>query len=179
MMMLAALLASAAPVAAQPTSIGCIVDKLGSESIARIGGRVVTAIDTKQPLDTALDLDRDALIAARNTCRDANKWSVAQVDTAVSYLKASAALVGSEAALQGDGIDATAFRGGYDGLSEADHASMVGGKSPNPAVKAAVDRLAAMSKATGLAHDAVVRHVTIYFSARSALDYYPTQFAGG
>jgi sarcosine oxidase gamma subunit len=174
MILFAALLA-----AGQSTTIGCVVDKLGTESITRIGGRLVSAVDSSAPVETALDQDRESLIAARNECREKNKWTQEQTDIAISYVSASAALTGSEAALGREGIDAATLRGGYTGLPVGDRMTLVGGNTASAAVKAAIARLAAGSSATGAAHETVVRHVTIYFSARAALDIYPTQFAGG
>ena len=174
-MLLAVLLAAAA----QPSSVGCIADRMGGESVARIGDRVVKAVDAGASPDAAFDADRDALIAARNACRASNKWTSDQTDMAISYLRAAVSLAGAETALRADGFDVGSIRAGYDALGDADRGSMVGGKSPTAAVKAAIDRVASGSKATGPGHLAVVRHVMIYFSARAALEHYPAQFTGG
>lgn len=148
--------------------IGCIEAKLGAAAMERIGDGVVAAADKGDSLATALDTDRDALLAARQTCRTAGNWSPAAVQTAVSYTQGRATKLGAEAALRRDGLDAAKFATAYAALPVDDRRSLI--------EKASAGALTAVTKATTSAHTR--RHVLLFYSALAAIEFYPAEFAG-
>jgi hypothetical protein len=163
--------------AADAGSIKCIETRLGSESLARIGTRVIAALDAGQSLDTSLDADRDAVIAARNACRDANKWSPAATDMALSYTKAAAALIGGEAAVKADGLDPVALKAAYLGLATADRRSLSVGQPMTDAARSAINGAAgALKNPDAAARTKVMRHLVVYFASLSGREFYPAEF---
>lgn len=172
----AAIGCAAVPNAARAAGdIGCIEARLGPAAIDRIGDRVVAASDAGASFDGALDLDREALIAARDMCRRANGWSNGATDLAVSYMKARASRAGADRAVRGDGLDPVALAGRYAALGAADRRSIGSAAITRPAI-------AAIRGAAGVTADAAVltrrlHHITILFAALSAIEFYPGEFA--
>jgi hypothetical protein len=164
--------------AADAGSLNCIETRLGSESMARIGTRVIAAVDTGEPLDTSLDLDREAVIAARNACRTANKWSNAATETAMSYTKAGASLIGGEAAVKADGLDPVALKAIYAALAIDDRRSASLAPPLTKAALTVITNAAAGAKpADTAARSRVLRHVIAYFASLSGREFYPAEFA--
>jgi hypothetical protein len=164
--------------AADAGSLNCIETRLGADSITRIGTRVVAALDAGESLDTSLDADRDAVIAARNSCRDANKWSPAATDTAMSYAKAAASLIGGEAAVKADALDSTVLKASYAALALDDRRSLSLGQPMTKVALAVIANAAAGAKtADNAARTRVMRHVIVYFASLSGREFYPAEFA--
>jgi len=153
--------------AAASGDIGCIEARLGVTAMQRIGDGVVAAADKGGNPATALDTDRDALLAARQACRTAGNWSPAAVQTAVSYTQGRATKLGAEAALRSDGLDANKLTAAYAALSVEDRRSLT--------EKASARALAAVTTATKSAP--VRRHVLLFYSALAAIEFYPAEFA--
>ncbi|WP_287978548.1 hypothetical protein [Sphingomonas sp.] len=147
--------------------IGCIEGKLGATAMQRIGDGVVAAADKGGNPASALDADREALIAARAACRTAGNWSPTAIQIAVSYTQARATRLGAEAALRKDGLDATKFAAAYAALPVPDRKSLI--------EKASSGALAAVTSTS--AQPRVRRHVLLYFSALAAIEFYPAEFA--
>jgi len=147
--------------------IGCIEAKLGATAMQRIGDGVVAAADKGDNPATALDTDRDALLAARQTCRTAANWSPAAVQVAVSYTQGRATKLGAEAALRSDGLDANKLAAAYAMLPVEDRRSLT--------EKASGRALAAVTTATKSAP--IRRHVLLFYSALAAIEFYPAEFA--
>lgn len=172
-----ALMAIASPaMAAAPESIACVETRLGSDSMARIGAQVIAALDAGKSLDTSLDMDRDAVIAARNACRDANKWSSQATDTALSYAKAGAALIGGEAAVRADGLDPAALKARYAALVAEDRRSLSAAPMTSPAL-AAITAAAGAKAVDNGGRSRIMRHVIVYFASLSGREFYPADFA--
>ena len=133
----------------------------------RIGDGVVAAADKGGDPARALDMDRDALLAARGACSAAGNWSPEAIAVAVSYTQARATGRGAEAALRGDGLQMTGLAAAYAALAAADRRSLLGKASPTA--------LAAVRNAT--ASPRARRHVLLYFSALAANEFYPAEFA--
>lgn len=148
--------------------IGCIEAKLGATAMQRIGDGVVAAADKGGNPASALDTDRDALLAARQACRSAGNWSPAAVQVAVSYTQGKATKLGAEAALRSDGLDAAKLAATYAALPIQDRKSLI--EKASPAALAAMTNAAAQPR--------VRRHVLLYFSALAAIEFYPAEFAG-
>jgi hypothetical protein len=164
--------------AADAGSLNCIEAKLGNDSMARIGTRVIAALDAGQPLDTSLDTDRDAVIAARNSCRDSNRWSPAATDTAMSYAKAGASLIGGEVAVRADGLDSATLKASYAALALDDRRSLSLGQPMTKSALTAIASAAALAKtADNAARTRVMRHVIVYFASLSGREFYPAEFA--
>lgn len=157
-----------APAWAASGDVGCIAARLGPAALQRIGDGVVRAVDGAGDPARALDEDRATLIAARDACRAAARWSSDAVRAATSYMQAEATRIGAEAALRRDRVDPAALAGAYRGLAAADRRSFLDALSP--AALAAVD--AASSQPP------VRRHVLLYFAALAGLELYPAEFAG-
>jgi len=153
--------------AAASGDIGCIEARLGVTAMQRIGDGVVAAADKGGNPATALDTDRDALLAARQACRTAGNWSPAAVQAAVSYTQGRATKLGAEAALRSDGLDANKLTAAYAALSVEDRRSLT--------EKASARALAAVTTATKSAP--VRRHVLLFYSALAAIEFYPAEFA--
>jgi len=147
--------------------IGCIEAKLGATAMQRIGDGVVAAADKGSNPASALDTDRDALIAARAACRTAGNWSPTAVEVAVSYTQARATRLGAEAALKRDGLAAPKLAAAYAALPVEDRKSLI--------EKASSGALAAITSAAG--QPRARRHVLLYFSALAAIEFYPGEFA--
>lgn len=147
--------------------IGCIEGKLGPTAMQRIGDGVVAAADKGGNPSSALDADRDALIAARAACRTAGNWSPTAVQVAVSYTQARATRLGAETGLRNDGLDVAKLAAVYAALSVEDRKSLI--------EKASSGALAAVTSAS--AQPRVRRHVLLYFSALAAIEFYPAEFA--
>lgn len=147
--------------------IGCIEAKLGSTAMQRIGDGVVAAADKGDNPAAALDADREALLAARQSCRTAGNWSPAAVQVAVSYTQGRATKLGAEAALRSDGLDANTLAAAYAALPVEDRRSLT--------EKASARALAAVTNTTKSA--SVRRHVLLFYSALAAIEFYPAEFA--
>jgi hypothetical protein len=147
--------------------IGCIEAKLGPTAMQRIGDGVVAAADKGGNPASALDTDRDALLAARQACRTAGSWSPAAVQVAVSYTQGRATKLGAEAALRSDGLDANKLAAAYAALPAEDRRSLIEKVSPRA--------LAAVTSATK--SPPVRRHVLLFYSALAAIEFYPAEFA--
>ena len=106
-------------------SIGCIEAKIGPAAMQRIGDGVVTAADAGKDPSSALDADRDALIAARDACRTANSWSTDATQAAVSYAQARATKLGAKSALRRDGLDPAKLSASYAALPVQDRKSLI------------------------------------------------------
>jgi hypothetical protein len=148
--------------------IGCIEAKLGTTAMQRIGDGVVAAADKGGNPATALDTDRDALLAARQACRTAGNWSPTAVQAAVSYTQGKATKLGAEAALRNDGLDAGRLATAYAALPAEDRMSLI--------EKASSGALTAVTTATKSAQGR--RHVLLFYSALAAIEFYPAEFAG-
>lgn len=148
--------------------IGCIEVKLGAAAMQRIGDGVVAAADKGGNPASALDADRDALIAARAACRAAGNWSPSAVQTAVSYTQGRATKLGAEAALRRDGLDAAKLVTAYAALPIQDRKSLIEQASPGA--------LAAVTTETSNARTR--RHLLLFYSALAAIEFYPAEFAG-
>lgn len=166
-LLIAAALLMPGTAAAASGDIGCIEAKLGVTAMQRIGDGVVAAADKGGNPATALDTDRDALLAARQACRTAGNWSPAAVQTAVSYTQGRATKLGAEAALRSDGLDANKLTAAYAALSVEDRRSLT--------EKASARALAVVTTATKSAP--VRRHVLLFYSALAAIEFYPAEFA--
>lgn len=147
--------------------IGCIEAKLGSTAMQRIGDGVVAAADKGDNPAAALDADREALLAARQSCRTAGNWSPAAVQVAVSYTQGRATKLGAEAALRSDGLDANTLAAAYAALPVEDRRSLT--------EKASARALAAVTNTAKSA--SVRRHVLLFYSALAAFEFYPAEFA--
>ncbi|QDZ07618.1 hypothetical protein FPZ24_09050 [Sphingomonas panacisoli] len=147
--------------------IGCIEAKLGPDAMQRIGNNVVAAADKGGDAATALDADREALIAARDNCRTANNWSPDAVQAAVSYTQGRATKLGAESAIKSDGLDAAKLAASYAALPAGDRKSLVAKASPGAV--GAVTAAGANAKQR--------RHVLLYFAALAAIEFYPADFA--
>ena len=147
--------------------IGCIEAKLGPSAMARIGSGVVAAADKGTNPSSALDADRDALLAARGACSSASNWSPSAIQAAVSYTQARATKLGAEAALRDDGLDASKLVAAYAALPVLDRKSLIEKASPGA--------IAAVRAAAG--QPGARRHVLLYFSALAAIEFYPAEFA--
>ena len=165
-------LAASPALAADAARIGCVETTLGAAPVARIGERIIAAADAGTSLDAALDGDREAVIAARDACRKANGWSNDATDVAVSYLRARAAALGARAAIARDGLSVADVEATYTALPEAARRSFTGGKGLDPAARAAISSVRQAATVP-----AVRRHVTILYSALSAIEFYPGDFA--
>ncbi|WP_066826693.1 hypothetical protein [Sphingomonas mali] len=148
--------------------IGCIEAKLGPTAMQRIGNGVVAAADKGENPAAALDVDRDALLAARQACRASSSWSPAAVQVAVSYTQGRATKLGAETALRGDGLDAAKLAAAYAALPTQDRKSLIEKASPGA--------LAGVTAATNSAR--ARRHVLLFYSALAAIEFYPAEFAG-
>jgi hypothetical protein len=148
--------------------IGCIEAKLGAAAMQRIGDGVVAAADKGGNPASALDTDRDALIAARAACRTAGNWSPSAVQTAVSYTQGRATKLGAEAALRRDGLDVAKLATAYAALPIQDRKSLIEQASPGA--------LAAVTTETSNARTR--RHLLLFYSALAAIEFYPAEFAG-
>ena len=164
-----ATLIAAAPVAlwlalgtawAASGDIGCIEAKLGAAAMQRIGANVVAAADKNGDPARVLDVDRDALIAARSACRAAANWSPDAVQTAVSYTQARATKLGAEMALKAEGLDPARLSDAYAALPLSDRKTLVG--APSAGAKAAVNAVAPGQRQR--------LHVQLLFAALSAID---------
>lgn len=153
---------------AAPGDIGCIEAKLGAAAMQRIGDGVVAAADKGGNPASALDADRDALIAARAACRTAGNWSPTAVQTAVSYTQGRATKLGAEAALRRDGLDAAKLATAYAALPIQDRKSLIEKASPGA--------LTAITAVTSNAR--MRRHLLLFYSALAAIEFYPAEFAG-
>jgi hypothetical protein len=149
--------------------IGCIEAKLGPTAMQRIGDGVVAAADKGGNPASALDADRDALLAARQACRTSGNWSPDVVQAAVSYTQGKATKLGAEAALRSDGLDAAKLAAAYAALPTQDRKSLI--EKASSGALAAVVRAATQPRAR--------RHVLLYFSALAAVEFYPAEFAAG
>lgn len=147
--------------------IGCIETKLGPSAMQRIGDGVVIAAEKGGNPASALDTDRDALLAARQACRAAGNWSPDAVQAAVSYTQGKATKLGAEAALRNDGLDVTKLATAYAALALQDRKSLI--EKASSGALAAVTRTAVQPRAR--------RHVLLYFSALAAIEFYPAEFA--
>ncbi|MBW8841061.1 MAG: hypothetical protein JF608_04475 [Sphingomonadales bacterium] len=147
--------------------IGCIETKLGATAMQRIGDGVVAAADKGGNPAAALDIDRDALLAARQACRTAANWSPDAVQTAVSYTQGKATKLGAEAALRNDGLDAAKLAAAYAALAVDDRRSLIG--------KASSGALTAVTAATKSTQ--ARRHVLLFYSGLAAIEFYPAEFA--
>jgi hypothetical protein len=148
--------------------IGCIETKLGPEAMQRIGDGVVAAADKGSDPSSALDTDREGLIAARNACRAASNWSPDATQAAISYTQARATKLGADSALKRDGLDPNKIAASYAALPVADRQSLVAKAS-----KGAVNAILASSP-----RPAMRNHVLLLFSALAAIEFYPADFAG-
>lgn len=146
--------------------IGCIETKLGPAAMQRIGNGVVAAADTGYDPARALDPDRDALIDARQKCRNVGNWSADATLAAVSYTQARATRLGAESALKRDGLDPARLSTVYAALPVADRRSL--------AAKASPGALTAVRTATARAE--ARRHVLLYFAALAGIEFYPGDF---
>lgn len=166
----AALVAAALPhiAAAATGDIGCIETKLGAATMARIGDGVIAAIDKGGDPGASLDMDREALIAARDTCVRENKWSAAASQVAISYTQARATRVGVEKALLKESVGLTALNATYSSLPTADRQSLIAKMSPSA--------LAAIKAASG-GNASRRRHIALYFASLSGFEFYPADFA--
>jgi hypothetical protein len=167
MLLIAAALLAPGTARAASGDIACIEAKLGATAMQRIGDGVVAAADKGGNLASALDADRDALLAARQDCRTAGNWSPTAVQAAVSYTQGKATKLGAEAALRNDGLDATKLAAGYAALPTEDRKSLI--------EKASTGALAAVTSAA--TQPRARRHVLLYFSALAAIEFYPVEFA--
>ena len=147
--------------------IGCIETKLGSTAMQRIGDGVVAAADNGTDPGRTLDADREALIAARDTCRTAGNWSSAAVQAAVSYTQGRATRLGAESALAADRLDTTKLAASYAALPLADRKSLT--------AKVSAGALRAITAAA--ASPSQRRHVLLYFASLAAVEFYPADFA--
>jgi len=166
-LLIAATLLAPSTASAASGDIGCIETKLGPTPMQRIGDGVVAAADKGANPAAALDTDRDALLAARQSCRAASNWSPTAVQAAVSYTQGRATKLGAEAALRSDGVDATKLAATYAGLPAQDRKSLI--------EKASSGALAAVTSAT--VQPRARRHVLLYFAALAAIEFYPAEFA--
>ena len=167
MLLIAAALFAPGTAWAASGDIGCIEAKLGPAAMQRIGDGVVAAADKGGNPATALDTDRDALLAARQACRTGGNWSPTAVQTAVSYTQGRATKLGAEAALRNDQLDATKLAAAYAALPAQDRKSLI--------AKASSGALAAVTSAT--TRPSARRHVLLYFAALAAIEFYPAEFA--
>ena len=165
--LIAAALLTPGTASAASGDIGCIEAKLGSTAMQRIGDGVVAAADKGDNPAAALDADREALLAARQSCRTAGNWSPAAVQVAVSYTQGRATKLGAEAALRSDGLDANTLAAAYAALPVEDRRSLT--------EKASARALAAVTNTTKSA--SVRRHVLLFYSALAAIEFYPAEFA--
>ena len=165
--LIAAALLTPGTASAASGDIGCIEAKLGSTAMQRIGDGVVAAADKGDNPAAALDADREALLAARQSCRTAGNWSPAAVQVAVSYTQGRATKLGAEAALRSDGLDANTLAAAYAALPVEDRRSLT--------EKASARALAAVTKTAKSA--SVRRHVLLFYSALAAIEFYPAEFA--
>lgn len=147
--------------------IGCIEARLGATAMQRIGDGVVAAADKGGNPASALDTDREALIAARAACRTAGNWSPSAIQAAVSYTQARATRLGAETALRNDGLDPARLAAAYAALPTEDRKSLI--------EKASSGAIAAVTNAAG--QPRARRHVLLYFSALAAIEFYPAEFA--
>lgn len=147
--------------------ISCIESKLGSAAMRRVGDGVVAAVDEGSDPSRSLDIDRDALLAARDACRLAGNWSPDAAQIAVSYTQGRATKMGSEAALKADGLDPVKLATSYAALPIQDRKSLIAKASPGAlnAVTIAAPQLRTR------------RHVLLYFAALAATEFYPQDFA--
>jgi len=174
---LAALAAFAAPGAAfAATDIGCIAGKLGPETMARIGDKVVALSDKIQPFDSALDDDREALIAARDACRQSNGWSNEATALAINYFKSDVVRVGAERALAGDGFSMASLKARYQAMADIDRKSLTSGREMSATVKNVLIALVGTVKLDEERRPIVARRLTLFFAALSALEFYPAEF---
>lgn len=157
--------------------INCIATKLDPSVVVRIGDGVVALSDKAQPFDASLDADRDAVIAARDACRKANKWSNDAADLAMGYFKAGAVVIGAERALVGDGFSLDALKTAYAAMSVADRKSIIIGPQITNVAMDTVIRLVDASKPDPAKRDRLLRRMTIYFGSMSAIEFYPAEFA--
>lgn len=155
------------PTWAASGDIGCIEAKLGPAAMQRIGANVVAAADKRGDPARVLDVDRDALIAARSACRTAANWSPDAVQTAVSYTQARATKLGAEMALKADGLDPARLSGVYAALPLSDRKTLV--DAPSSGAKAALNAVAPDQRQRV--------HVQLLFAALSAIEFYPQDFA--
>lgn len=146
--------------------IDCIEAKLGPVAMQRIGDGVVTAADKGGSPSTALDADRDALLAARQACRTAGNWSPSAIQAAVSYTQGRATKLGAEAALKADRLDPTRLAVAYAALPVQDRRSLI--------AKASSGAIAAVT--TAALQPRARRHVLLYFAALAAIEFYPADF---
>jgi hypothetical protein len=175
---LALTIAATPAIAADAGSLTCIESRLGGDSMARIGTRLIAALDAGESPDTSLDVDREAVITARNSCREANKWSNDATDTALSYTKAGASLIGGETAVKADGIDPVLLKAAYAGLATTDRRSLSLGQPMTKTALAAITSATAGTKSTDTtAQTRMTRHAIIYLASISAREFYPAQFA--
>ncbi len=147
--------------------IGCIEAKLGPAAMQRIGARVVAAVEAGKAGDPIAD-DRDALLAARAACQDANGWSGNATQLAVSYALATATRQGAEPVLKRNGFDPVALATRYSAMAAVDRRSMVDGDPSNKA-KDAVAVAAVDPKRKYL--------VMLWFSTLAALEFDKADFA--
>jgi len=147
--------------------ISCIEAKLGPTTMQRIGDGVVAAAESSGDPASALDGDRDALLAARQACRVAGNWSPEAVQAATSYTQARATRLGAESAIRRDGLDAAKLADGYAALSVEDRKSLTARAS-----RTAIGVITA-AVPSGNAR----RHVLLYFAALAGIEFYPVEFA--
>lgn len=147
--------------------IGCIEAKLGAAAMQRIGDRVVSVVEKGNAGDPIAG-DRDALLAAREACRQADGWSSGATQLAVSYALASATRLGAEPALKRNGFDPAALTAQYAAMAAVDRRSLVNG-GPSDKAKGAVAVAAADPKRKYL--------VMLWFSTLAALEFDKADFS--
>ncbi|WP_375397292.1 hypothetical protein [uncultured Sphingomonas sp.] len=172
-----ALLVSVQPAAAADvTTIGCIEARLGPAAMTRIGGRLIAAIDAGGSYDGALDLDRDALTAARDGCRADNRWTERATALADSFTQARAARIGADSVLRTDGFDPLVLAAAFATLAPADRHSLTGSDRMTDAVLAKIATLVSAPPVTPATRDAAIRHIVTLFASLSGIEYYPQDF---
>ena len=147
--------------------IGCIEAKLGPTIMQRIGDNVVAAADAGGDAARALDVDREALLAARDGCRTANNWSSDAVQAAVSYTQGRATKLGAESAIKADGLDIANLAAIYAASPITDRKSLIAKASPGAITTVTAAGIGAKQR----------RHVLLYFAALAAIEFYPADFA--
>ena len=147
--------------------IGCIETKLGPAAMQRIGDGVVAAANDGTDPGRALDADREALIAARDSCWTANDWSPDAVQAAMSYTQGRATRLGAESALKTDGLDTAKLSAGYAALPLSDRRSLIAKASPGALGAVAAAGANVMQR----------RHVLLYYAALAGLEFYPADFS--
>ncbi len=173
--LLAALVAGMAPgTAFAAKDIGCIAARLSPDMLARIGAREVASLDSDSKTDWLAE-DREAVIAARNACRQANGWSNDATDLAMNYFEAATSLATVEPLLAAQGLDAAAMRAAYAALPEPDRRSIVMSDKLSPGAEALLRQAAGKRDDPKFARRLSL--VVAFIGGLAAIEFYPAQFA--